>query len=116
MTRLVSTACALALAAVFALAGMTWTMSRGQAPAADVTVICSGVGVVAVMLDADGNPTGGLHPCPDCVAGCVAVPVGVTSIARGAEVSRTTVILPADRHAETRNLRPAKARAPPVLI
>ncbi len=116
MTRVVSTAYALALAAVFALAGVTWAMSRGQAPAADVAVICSGVGVVAVMLDADGHPTGGLHPCPDCVAGCAAVPVGGASIVRGAEAGCSKVILPADRHTETRNLRPAQARAPPVLI
>ncbi|PIE11849.1 MAG: hypothetical protein CSA72_01650 [Rhodobacterales bacterium] len=41
-------------------------MARGQASVAGEMVICSGGAVVTVQVDADGNPVGPPHFCPDC--------------------------------------------------
>ena len=41
--------------------------ARGQAQVAGQMVICSGQGVVTITVDAEGNPTGPVHVCPDCV-------------------------------------------------
>lgn len=41
-------------------------MARGQARVADQMVICSGGAVLTVQVDADGNPVGAPHFCPDC--------------------------------------------------
>lgn len=53
--------------------------ARGQAAAAGEIVICSGGAAVTVPVDADGNPTGPPHWCPDCAltlfAGLPAAPV-----------------------------------------
>lgn len=40
---------------------------RGQATVAGEIVICSGGAAVTISLDAEGNPTGPAHWCPDCV-------------------------------------------------
>ncbi|MCC5983727.1 MAG: hypothetical protein JJU42_05120 [Rhodobacteraceae bacterium] len=58
---------ALALALALALASVTSAMARGQAPVAGWAVICTAAGgAVTIALDARGNPTAGIHPCPDC--------------------------------------------------
>jgi hypothetical protein len=41
--------------------------ARGQAMAAGEIVICAGGGAVTLAVDAEGNPTGPAHWCPDCV-------------------------------------------------
>lgn len=41
-------------------------MARGQAQVAGEMVICSGGAVVTVQTDANGNPIGPVHICPDC--------------------------------------------------
>jgi hypothetical protein len=61
---------ALILALVLALASQTMAVARTHAAQPGLTmVICSGYGVTTVTLDADGNPTGPVHPCPDCLSG-----------------------------------------------
>ena len=42
--------------------------ARGAAPAVDQMVICTGQSAVTIGIDADGNPTGVVHYCPDCAA------------------------------------------------
>lgn len=58
-------ALALCLALLVALTGQAAAIARGQ-PVADTWIeICSGSGPVMLAVDADGQPTGTAHLCPD---------------------------------------------------
>jgi hypothetical protein len=57
---------ALLLALLLALTSGTMAVARGQATAVGTLVLCTGQGVVAVPVDAEGKPTGAAHICPDC--------------------------------------------------
>lgn len=61
----------LLLALIVALTSVTSAVARVQPPGNQI-VICSGVGVITITVDDQGNPTGSplgpVHPCPDCVA------------------------------------------------
>ncbi len=59
-------AAALTILATVLTAGVVGA-ARGQAAAAGEIVICAGQGPVTIQIDADGNPTGPPHWCPDCV-------------------------------------------------
>lgn len=78
MTRF-ATLLAFALAAVLALTsqttGQTTAQMRGQPVAVGAVVLCIGGGAVTVPVDADGNPAGPAHPCPDCMAAQFTAPV-----------------------------------------
>ncbi|MEE4120627.1 MAG: hypothetical protein V2I65_16625 [Paracoccaceae bacterium] len=53
--------------------------ARGQAQLSGAIVICTGQGVVTVLVDAVGQPVERQVPCPDCVLSllaCAGVPPG----------------------------------------
>lgn len=57
---------ALILAVTVTAMGFAAATARGQTAAGgQVVVFCSGGGLVQITLDADGNPTGDSHLCPD---------------------------------------------------
>jgi len=70
----------LTLALTIALTSVTMALARGQTrDAAGIMIICSGAGVVSVSVDADGDPVGPVHICPDCALGALAwVDIGST--------------------------------------
>jgi hypothetical protein len=70
---MMQTVLALFLSAMIGLASVTMAVARGQAAGMSQITICSGYGVVSITLDAEGNPVGPVHPCPDCLAGGMAV-------------------------------------------
>ncbi|WP_372604253.1 hypothetical protein [Actibacterium sp.] len=65
----------LALALMLAMTSLTLAVARGQAPAVSDVVICSGFGLQVIHLDAEGNPVGAPHICPDGVAAFVSLDV-----------------------------------------
>ncbi|WP_158968767.1 hypothetical protein [Chachezhania sediminis] len=56
---------ALSLAALLVLTGAGLAAARTAPDPAGRMVLCSGAGPVAVFVDADGNPVGPPHFCPD---------------------------------------------------
>ncbi|WP_170106750.1 hypothetical protein [Rhodovulum imhoffii] len=79
---------AFALAVSLVLASLSLAAARGQAPAAGQVQICTGMGVQAVPVDAEGKPAGNAHVCPDGVSAIAAValpvlPSGVDGCADG---------------------------------
>lgn len=56
----------LLLAGLIAVASVGLGHARGQAPAADLIVICSGHGVATIVVDASGEPVELQVICPDC--------------------------------------------------
>jgi hypothetical protein len=55
------------LACALALSSVTMAVARTHAQGVQDVVICSGYGMVTITLDAEGNPVGPVHMCPDCV-------------------------------------------------
>ncbi|WP_284163503.1 hypothetical protein [Frigidibacter sp. SD6-1] len=70
---MIRTFAALALSLLIALTGAGIAASRGLADGSgQVLVFCSAGGLVQIELDADGNPTGRSHLCPDLAAHALA--------------------------------------------
>jgi hypothetical protein len=103
----------LALVLVLALASVTLQVARGQAAGVSEVVICAGYGVATVTLDARGNPTGPVHPCPDCLAHAVGVLPGGAEPAAPAGLARGLACPPLPSPAAQAAPRPA-ARGPPA--
>lgn len=58
---------AFSLALIVAVTSQHMALARGMTTdAAGQVILCTGQGVVTVTLDAEGNPTGPVHICPDC--------------------------------------------------
>lgn len=58
---------ALILALTLAVASVGSVHARHLAAGAQTMVICTGYGLVQILIDADGNPVDRTVPCPDCV-------------------------------------------------
>jgi len=106
----------LILALLLSLSAPQFAMARMQMLAGPDAVLCIGGGLVAVTLDAEGQPTGPGRFCPDCALSLVALPVEPLVLLRPqgralpVQVPQTALIHPE----HVRGLPPA--RAPPVLI
>ena len=50
---------------VIALTSVELAAARGQAPAVGTMVICTGTGPLHILVDENGQPTGGVMVCPD---------------------------------------------------
>ena len=74
MTRFLRDILGLALAALIAVTALHVGAARGQAQVAGSIVLCTGTGPVVVAVDADGQPTGHVATCPDCVLSILAAP------------------------------------------
>ncbi|TCO73954.1 hypothetical protein [Rhodovulum euryhalinum] len=59
---------ALSLALGLAVASLGLAAARGEAGPAGVVVVCTGMGLQTIAVDAEGNPVGPPHPCPDGLA------------------------------------------------
>lgn len=109
---------AFALAAALALTSQTTAKMRGQSVAVGAVVLCIGGGAVTVPVDADGNPTGAAHLCPDCMAAqFTALLPGMTLPPRPA-AGLLTLAAPLEQQAilpETTRVH-APARAPPDAV
>ena len=106
---------AVVLAVAVTAMGVAAASARGQAVAGgQAVVLCSGGGIVQVALDADGNPTGDSHLCPDLAAALLgAFRITLPSIAR--PESAGEALAPVRAHFLAFAPRAAwRARGPPV--
>lgn len=117
MRRVLSQITALSLAFVVAFTAVAVGAVQGQADAEGRMVICTGHGPIVQHFDADGNPTGAPHLCPDCVVTLLAAappwhpeatPVATPLLALGA------LKVPVYNGARASLLQ--KARAPPRTV
>lgn len=114
MTR--RTYIALLLSLMLALTGQSMAVARGAAAATGQMVLCTGAGVMAVYIDAEGNPTSAPHICPD--ASLNTTFEGPLSLAH--EPARLVTFQPPQTRAFVAFLTPRKERpsprAPPVAV
>lgn len=55
----------LGLALLIAFTSVQFAAARGQPPAVGTMEICTGTGPVHILVDENGEPTGGVMICPD---------------------------------------------------
>ncbi|UOA26140.1 hypothetical protein [Pseudosulfitobacter sp. DSM 107133] len=93
-----------------------FALARGAAPVAGQMVLCIGTGSVTVNIDADGQPVGAPHICPDAALTLLGHDVVVWMPARAVEIRRAEYAV---GHVSVTRLASAPAylsRAPPVLL
>jgi hypothetical protein len=91
-------------------------MARGTPAPVGQAVLCSGTGLVTVLVDAEGQPTGQVHICPDCALSILA---GVTPpLAEVITVSRACSVQAFEFKPEIQPTAPQAfaARAPPEAV
>ncbi len=106
----------------FALVASSVTMAVARSHAAALSgggtttmVICSGYGVMTVTLDAEGNPAGPIHPCPECLAGLAAyLPPAITALVPVAQPVSSVVGFVALRLPPALAVLSPRVRGPPV--
>lgn len=55
------------LALAVMVSSVTMAVARQQPRSTGEMVLCTGYGMVVIGVDAQGQPTGPMLPCPDCV-------------------------------------------------
>lgn len=104
---------AVILALLLGNASVVLASARGHGPAVGAMEICAGLGLQTILVDADGNPVGPPHICPDGATSFVTVDVPVPEqplhlLGNGERLSVFAAILTAQA------ARPrAMARGPP---
>lgn len=106
---------AILLAALVAATSLSMAVVRGQTRIAGEIVICTGYGIATIAVDANGNPTGPAHLCPDMVLGLMAALEAAPPVLMRPEgdVRRLDVLEP--KGGAARAMPHARARGPPVL-
>lgn len=66
MTRCLRTFFGLFLAFVLSVTAQSMAIARTSASPTGDMILCTGTGPVTIQVDAEGNPTGPAHICPDC--------------------------------------------------
>lgn len=108
------------MAAVMVLTSGTMALARtspgGQAPNGQTIVICTGMGLSTVTLDANGNPVDPSPICPDCALHSVALLDAHPRMAGPA--STLTVLQPAapPQTGPSFEVVQAAARGPPLAV
>lgn len=107
---------ALLMVLMLGVTSVTLASARGHAPAVGQVEICSGLGLQTISVDADGNPVGPPHICPDGVAAFLSVdaPLPVMPLRRLGNGERLHLSAQLSS-AQAERLR-AFARGPPVLV
>ncbi len=117
-TRPMQSLVALVLAVSMTVMGYAAAVARGQTTVdGQVLVLCSGGGLVQVTLDANGEPTGNSHLCPDLAFGLMAaLEITPPDVAAPTDVI-SEALLPlvvAERRDQARVV--SQARGPPVRL
>lgn len=114
MTRPFRSLVALALALLMGVTSLGFAAARGQARIAGEIVICTGMGVTVVAVDAQGNPVGTPHICPDMALALLAAPPLAPLVLLPPAGSARAADLPEPAAAQGRAAPRPAARGPPA--
>ncbi len=101
---------------MLAFTSLTLAAARGQMPVAGVIEICAGQGLQVVAVDAQGNPVGRPHVCPDGVTSFVNVTAALPMPPMHRLADGERLHLPAGGGVARVAPPHASARAPPVPV
>jgi len=107
---------ALALALLLVFTAQSMAAARGMPGAAGAVVLCTGTGPVTILTDAEGQPVGPAHICPECTLSLI-VAVAQHGVVPVAPLSPARVQWPAGTLLVTvTDLQPFSARDPPAAV
>jgi len=113
MLRLIN---ALFLSLTLALAGYGMAAARGQSQDINAQmVICTGVGITTISIDADGNPVESTHLCPDAMSIFVA-DFSTVEILANQKRLQWQISLPQSIPAISAETLTPSARGPPLVV
>ena len=105
---------ALALALLLVLTAQSMAVARGMPGAAGSIVLCTGSGPVTILTDAEGQPIGPAHVCPDCTLSLI-VTVAHAAPEASCPLGRAeALVLPSALLVLQHGTRPFSARDPPA--
>ncbi|SFD94051.1 hypothetical protein [Roseivivax sediminis] len=96
-----------------ALASVEMAVARGLPPPAGEVVLCRGLAVVTVTLDAEGDPVRHSQLCPDAAAALLGAPVGPPVLPAPMALPRRMARPPEAGSVTCRAGLPPRARGPP---
>ncbi|NDR57381.1 hypothetical protein [Aliiruegeria sabulilitoris] len=107
--------CSLMLVLALGLSTVGFGVARGQAPAVGQMVICTGMGIVTLSVDAEGSPVETHTLCPDAALVSLAAVASVSLVVKSIDASLAWLDWPQDAQL-SRVFSPLtrSARAPPV--
>ena len=94
---------------------VTQAVARGRMATGQMVQLCVGGQAVTVVIDAQGNPAGPVHPCPDCLVVAADLPRVGPEIGP-ADGRWIRLSLPIPTVLRTQAGFCACARGPPVLV
>jgi hypothetical protein len=113
MSRMHRPLAAIVLALLLVFTAQSMAVARGMAGPAAAVVLCTGTGPVTILTDADGQPVGPAHICPDCTLSLI-LSVAQDAPSAIGPMGRTLVLIPdGDLVARARQVQPFSARDPP---
>ncbi|WP_239113232.1 hypothetical protein [Shimia biformata] len=104
------------LVAALVLTGHSMAIARGMPGAAGWMELCTGTGPVMVAMDADGQPTGESHICPDFSLSLLDHVAPTEAVAPPVALRFTTILSAPAPRSEGLTPRTAKARGPPAIL
>ncbi len=104
------------LAVTLVVTAQTLAAARAQPAPAGTMVICAAQGLVTVAVDAQGEPVGPPHICPDGALALMAGPAPVAAPLSRADVTRIARAFDTRARAPLQPFVPFAARAPPRLL
>lgn len=113
MTRACRPLIAVVLALLLVLTAQAMAVARGMPGA---VVLCTGTGPVTVLTDAEGQPVGPAHICPDCTLSLIVALAQAGPVTAHPMGRAVAVALPAVARLAAREIQPFSARDPPAVV
>lgn len=114
--RLTPSFAAIAMALLLVLTAQSMAVARGMPAVAGAVVLCTGAGPVTILTDAEGQPLGPAHICPDCTLSLILALGQAAPGAAPPSGQAARVLLPAAVRPAARAVHPFRARGPPVPV
>ena len=106
------------LALILMVSSLQMAIARHALMPVDHMVICSGEGAYTIAIDAEGNPTGEVHYCPECIASALtAIETSAPEVAAVNAAKPLTLETPAPSLPVVQAAcAPPQARGPPLSV
>ncbi|MGR3507073.1 MAG: hypothetical protein ACU0B7_14525 [Paracoccaceae bacterium] len=107
---------AIALALLLVLTAQSMAAARGMSGVSGSVVLCTGTGPVTILTDADGQPVGPAHICPDCTLSLIVALAGDAPLVLH-PIGRAEALKAVGRSVLLHRIaQPFSARDPPAVV
>jgi len=116
MIRTLRPLVAICLALLLVLTAQSMAAARGMPGVAGSIVLCTGSGPMIILTDAEGQPVGPAHICPDCALSLVVAVADTPPLVAHPMGRAETLQVPPLFVALPRIAQPFSARDPPAVL